>query len=145
VSSSHHPTPSPSAAEQEANVETVRQAIEAFNRRDVEAMIVLGGDDFVYDWSRSIGPTSGIYHGPEAFIDFVQDQWSMFDEVRLEVHEYITRGPYVVATTTTHGRGRDGISVTANSASLYTFENGRLTRITLYQNREEALIAAAHV
>jgi ketosteroid isomerase-like protein len=142
VSSPKHHSPSPSAAEQEANVETVRQAIEAFNRRDIEAMIKLGRDDFVYDWSRSMGPTSGIYHGPEAFIDFVQDQWSMFDEVRLEVHELIPRGPHVVATTTTHGRGRDGISVSANSASLYKFERGRLVRITLYQNRDDALAAA---
>jgi ketosteroid isomerase-like protein len=142
VSSAHSPSPSPSAAEQEANVLTVRRAIEAFNRRDVEAMIELAGDNFEHDWSRSMGPASGIYHGPEGFIDFVQDQWSMFDEVRLEAHELIPRGPHVVATTTVHGRGRDGISVSANSASLYTFEEGRLVRITLYQNREEALAAA---
>jgi ketosteroid isomerase-like protein len=141
-SSPPSPSPSPSASEQEANVETVRQAIEAFNRRDVEAMIELAGDDFEYDWSRSMGPNAGVFRGPEGFFEFVQDQSSMFDEVRLEVHEYIARGPHVVAATTVHGRGRDGIAVSANSASLYTLENGRLVRITLYQNREEALAAA---
>jgi ketosteroid isomerase-like protein len=142
VSSSSSPSPSPSASEQEANVEIVRKAIEAFNRRDVNAIAALAGDNFEYDWSRSIGPNAGVFHGPEGFFEFVQDQWSMFDEVRLAVHELIPRGPHVVASTTVHGRGRDGIAVSANSASLYTFENGRLVRVTLYQNREEALAAA---
>jgi ketosteroid isomerase-like protein len=140
--SSSSPAPHPSASEQEANVETVRKAIEAFNRRDVAAMTELAGDDFEYDWSRSMGPNAGVFKGPEGFFEFAQDQWSIFDEVRLEVHELIPRGPAVVASTTTHGRGRDGIAVSANSASLYTFESGRLVRITLYQDREEAVAAA---
>jgi len=124
------------------NIEKVRQAIDAFNRRDTEAMLELGGDDFEYDWSRSLGPNRGVYHGVEGFMEFVRDQWSMFDEVRLEAHEFIPHGRHVVITSTTHGRGRQGIPVSANSAMLYTFEDGRLVRITLFQEREEALAAA---
>jgi steroid delta-isomerase-like uncharacterized protein len=132
---------SPSPAE--ANIETVRRAIDAFNRGDVDAMRELGGDDFVYDWSRSIAPNRGIYRGQDGFMDFVNEQWKMFDDVRLDVHEYIARGQHVVVTATVHGRGRQGITVSATSAHLYTFEDGRLVRITLYQEREEALAAAA--
>jgi ketosteroid isomerase-like protein len=125
------------------NIEKVRQAIDAFNRRDTEAMLEIGGDDFEYDWSRSLGPNRGVYHGVEGFMKFVRDQWSTFDEVRLEAHEFIPRGRHVVTTSTTHGRGRQGIPVSANSAMLYTFEDGRLVRITLFQERGEALAAAA--
>jgi ketosteroid isomerase-like protein len=127
---------------EQANVEAVRTAIDAFNRGDREAMLELGGDDFEYDWTRSMGPNRGLYRGIEGFMEFVNDQWSTFDEVRLEAHELIPRGKHVVATTTVHARGREGLPVSANSTHLYTFENGRLVRITLFQEREEALAAA---
>ena len=68
----------------------------------------------------------------------------MFDDLHLEVHEYIPRGNHVVVPATVHGRGRDGVPVSANSAHLYTFEDGRLVRMTLFQEREEALAAAVH-
>jgi steroid delta-isomerase-like uncharacterized protein len=139
---SSSPSPSPSPSEAEANVETVRKAIDAFNRGDADAMRAIGGDDFVYDWSRSMAPNRGIYRGQDGFMEFVNEQWNMFDDVRLDVHEYIPRGQHVVVTATVHGRGRQGIPVSANSAHLYTFEYGRLVRITLYQEREEALAAA---
>jgi hypothetical protein len=49
----------------------------------------------------------------------------------------------VVVTATVHGRGRQGVPVSATSAHLYTFaEDGRLVRITLFQERAEALAAA---
>ena len=130
------------ASHEQAHVEAVRQAIDAFNRADMDAMLALAGDDFEYDWSRSLAPNRGIYKGPEGFMEFINEQWNMFDDFRLEVHEYIPRGQHVVVTATVHGRGRQGIPVSANPAHVYTFENGRLVRITLYQERDEALAAA---
>jgi hypothetical protein len=45
---------------EEAQIEIVKKAIDAFNRRDTEAMIALGpGEDFEYDWTRSIAPNRG--------------------------------------------------------------------------------------
>jgi hypothetical protein len=55
----------------------------------------------------------------------------------------VSRGRHVVVTATTHGRGRQGIPVRANSTLLYSFEDARLSRITLYQDGDEALAAAA--
>ena len=94
-----------SETQQQANVEKVRAAIDAFNRRDLDAMIELAGDDFEYDWSRSLGPNAGVYRGTDGFFEFVSDQWAMFEDVRLDVHEYIPRGNHVVVTATVHGRG----------------------------------------
>jgi ketosteroid isomerase-like protein len=125
-------------------VETVQTAIDAFNRGDLEAMLKLGyADEFVYDWSRSMGPNRGIYRGVEGFMEFINDQWSTFESVTLEAHDFIPRGDYVVVPTTTHGRGRQGVSVAARSAQLYTFDDGRLVRITLYPDRDQALVAAS--
>ena len=143
TSSSGAPAPSWTPSEA-ANVETVKTAIDAFNRGDMEAMLKIGyAEEFEYDWSRSMGPNRGIYRGPEGFMEFVKDQWSTFDSVTLEAHDFIPRGNYVVVPTTTHGRGRQDVPVTARSAQVYTFADGRLVRITLYQDREQALAAAS--
>ena len=131
------------ATSAEARIATVRQAIDAFNRGDLDALLQIGrADDFVYDWSRGLGPNRGIYRGAEGFEEFVNDQWTTFEEVRIEVHEIESRGRHVVVTSTTHGRGRQGIPVRAKSTHLYTFEGELLKRITLYQQRDEALAAA---
>jgi ketosteroid isomerase-like protein len=126
-----------------ANVETARIAIDAFNRRDVDVMTALGGDDFVYDWSRSMAPNRGIYRGPQGFIEFAEEQWDTFSEIQIEPDELIPRGNHVVVPITVRARGREDIPVSANSAMLYTFESGRLVRITLFQERAEALAAAS--
>jgi ketosteroid isomerase-like protein len=126
-----------------ANVELARTAIDAFNRQDVEAMRALGSDDFVYDWSRSMAPNQGVYRGPEGFLEFAREQWDMFSDIRIEPQELIARGNHVVVPITVRASGRDDIPVSASSAMLYTFDDGRLVRITLYQERAEALAAAS--
>ena len=142
-SSSEAPAPSWTPSEA-ANVETVRAAIGAFNKGDMEAMLKISyAEEFVYDWSRSMGPNRGIYRGVEGFMEFIHDQWSTFESVTLEAHDFIPRGQHVVVPTTTYGRGRQGVSVTARSAQLYTFDEGRLMRITLYPDRDQALAAAS--
>jgi ketosteroid isomerase-like protein len=128
----------------EAQIEVVRKAIDAFNRRDTDAMIVLGPtENFEYDWTRSIAPNRGTYRGIEGMKEFVEDQWTAFEEIRIEPDEYLARGRHVVVPATVHGRGRGGVAVHARSAQLFTFEDGHLARITLYQSREEALAAAS--
>jgi ketosteroid isomerase-like protein len=126
----------------EARLELVRRMIDAFNRRDMEAMLEQADEDFEYDWSRSLGLYAEVYRGPEGFKRFVDEQWSMFDEFRVEAHEFIPRGHCVVVPCTVYATGRDGVPVSANSVHLYTFEDDRIVRITLFQEREEALEAA---
>ena len=93
------------------NVELVRTGIDAYNRRDLNALLQHMASDFVFDMSRAIGPQRGVY-----------DQ--------------------VVVPVTAHARGRDGIEITADTASVYTLRDGELARLTMYQGRQEALEAA---
>ena len=123
-------------------METVRAAIDAFNRRDTDALLALGHDDFVFDWSRSMAPNRGIYRGTNGFLEFAEEQWDMFSDMEISPEELIPRGDHVVVPITVRARGRGDIPVSANSAMVYTFEGGRLVRITLYQGREQALAAA---
>jgi ketosteroid isomerase-like protein len=48
----------------------------------------------------------------------------------------------VVFSNTAHVRGRQGIKVIARSTFVYTFENGQITRLRMFQERDEALEAA---
>ncbi len=132
-----------SSSSAEANVEVARAAIEAFNRRDMDVMLELAGDDFEYDWTRSRGPNAAVYRGTDGFQEFVNEQWEVFDEFRVEPHEFVPCGDrHVLVTTTVYATGRGGVPVNATSSHLYTFEAARLVRVTLYQERAEALAAA---
>jgi ketosteroid isomerase-like protein len=126
----------------EERIAFVQHVMDAFNGRDLDALVALAGPDFEYDWTRSMGPLAGVYRGPEGFMEFVHEQWSMFDEFSVEGLEYIPRGNHVVVPTKVRATGRSGVPVSAMSAHLYTFENGRIVRITLFQERGEALAAA---
>jgi ketosteroid isomerase-like protein len=133
----------PESTQLAANLDLVRRMIDAFNRGDLEAMLEQATEDFEYDWTRSMGLYAEVYRGPEGFERFVDEQWSMFDDFRVEPHEMIPRGErYVVVPCAVHATGRDGVPVSANSTHLYTFEDGRIVRITLFQEREEALQGA---
>ena len=125
----------------EERIEHVRRAIDAFNRRDADAMRSLASDDFEYDWTRSVGPNRGVYKGPEGFFEFITDQWEMFDPFELTADEFIPRGNHVVVPTTIHGRGPQDVAVSAKSTHVYTFDGRRLVRITMFQELVEALAA----
>ena len=123
------------------NVEIVRAGIDAYNRRDLGGMLEHASPDLVWDMSRAIGPDRGVF-GLAEFRSWVEDLWAAFAAIRLEAHEYIEVGEQVVVPVTAHGRGRDGIEVTADTANVYTLRCGAVTRITMYQEGQEALEAA---
>ena len=45
------------------NLEIVRRALDAFNRRDLATQLALYRSDARIDWSRSHGPLKGVYRG----------------------------------------------------------------------------------
>jgi ketosteroid isomerase-like protein len=124
------------------NVEIVRQAIEAWNRRDLTTLSGLWRADGEIDWSRARGPLKGVYRGRGERETFWDEFFSTFEDVQVELSDFRQTGPYVVASNTAHMRGRDGVEVTARSTFVYTVENGQITRIRMFQERAEALEAA---
>jgi hypothetical protein len=51
-------------------------------------------------------------------------------------------GDHVVVPHTTRVRGRDGIEARARTTWLFTNPNGKIERLCLYQDKDEALEAA---
>jgi len=123
------------------NLEIVRRAIEALNRRDLTTLVALNRPDGELDWSRAQGPLKGVYRGRSGLETFLAEFWSTFENVELETHGFTQAGSDVVVPNTAHLRGRDGIEVTARSTFVYTVEGGQISRLRMFQERAEALEA----
>jgi ketosteroid isomerase-like protein len=124
------------------NVEIVRAAIVAYNRRDFEAMRTLNHPGVELDWSASRGLGAGVYRGLEEVFGFYRDFLGTFEEVVIEPDRFIESGDSVVVPNSAQVRGRDGIETVARSALVFEVRGGRLARICLYQETRDALEAA---
>ena len=125
----------------EENVEVVRRAIDAYNRRDLQGMKAEAHPDVEVDWSASRGLEAGVYRGFEETDAFYENWFDMF-EIRLEPERFIESGDLVLVPNTAVTRGRDGIEAVARSCIVYELRGGLITRICLYQETREALEAA---
>jgi ketosteroid isomerase-like protein len=123
------------------NVELVREAIDAFNRGDLDATVQAAAPDAVLDSSRAIGPYRGVYRLAD-FRPFIGAFSGTFELVRVEPEEFIDAGEQVVVWGTIYFEGRDGLEAIASGALVWTLRDGRAVRIGLYQVRDEALEAA---
>jgi thiamine-phosphate pyrophosphorylase len=126
----------------ESNAEFARRNIAAFNRRDLDALFTETFGDTVFDWSRSIGPQRGIYHGAaeariwlEAFFEAWEEFiWSPEEIIELDRH-------HVLVVNRVRGRGKgSGVEVNARGAQLWDIRDGRLAKVRVFQSKEEALL-----
>jgi ketosteroid isomerase-like protein len=123
------------------NVEVVKAKIDAYNREDWDDFIFKdAAPGFELDFSRAVGPWRGVFGLDQArrFVDEIRETW---ESTRLEPHEFIEAGDLVVVPLTQHGKGREGIEVTASFTLVWTIRNGAIERVTMYQERQEALEA----
>ena len=126
------------------NVEIVKRATEAFNRRDVEALVAMSDDDLEFFSALAAVETGGIaYRGLEAWerylarMDEIWDSWRAED---LEVFD--ADGDRVAAAFHIVGRGKtSGVPVDHRIGLAYRFRNGKLWRMRSYLDPAEALKA----
>ena len=120
------------------NVEIVKAKIDAYNREDWDAMFKDAALGFELDFSRAIGPWRGVF-GPDQARRVLEEMRETFESARLEPHEFIEAGDLVVVPSTMHGQGRGGIEVVARTTFVWTIRNGAIERVTMYQERQDAL------
>ena len=124
------------------NVEIARRVFDALTREDLPTAMSLAAPDFVFDFSRSRSFDGGEYGRDEmpAFQDAFGGLW---ESMRWEVEEFIeAAGDRLVTVQTAYMRGRDDIVVATRGAFLWQFSDGRVARVTFFQDRHEALGAA---
>jgi ketosteroid isomerase-like protein len=131
------------------NVELVRSYFAVATGEGVDSLIerlnsVLEklGPDFELDLSRSISPERGIYRGPDEVKDLFRkrgDAWSRIEAFETEI---IDAGNVVIRVGGFRATGEySGIELSAEAATVWTFEDGKPVSMRLYQTKAEALEA----
>ena len=122
-------------------MEIVRQSLDAYSRRDIDALRTLNHPDLELDWSASVGSLAGVYRGLDEALRFYAEYYETFEATVIKPDRFIETGDLVVVPNVAHQRGRDGIEVSARSTLVFAVHNRLITRICLYQDEDEALKA----
>jgi uncharacterized protein len=127
------------------NVQIIRQGFEAWSSGGVEPMLELADPDI--EWTvRSDLPDAGVYRGHDGvrqllgrFEEVLEDQW-------IEPQEFIEAGgDSVIVPLHWGGRGKmSGVEVAERQGEtwVFTVKNEKITRVTEYRRKAEALEAA---
>src|SRR3974377_950795 len=99
------------------NVELVRQALEAFRRRDNEAALRFYHSEIEL---HGVLDKHGVYRGLDGVRSYWQDQFGVM-ELLYEPNEWIDVGDHVVAVMRVRGRGKkSGASFESEHATVCT-------------------------
>jgi ketosteroid isomerase-like protein len=125
------------------NIEIVRRSTEAYSRGALDEALASWTTDAVLDWSNSRGLEAAVVRGRDEIRAYMEQFLEAFEEVRIEIEDIFEADEgVVIAENLAYIRGRDGIEVTARSAWVITFQDGRQTSLTLFQSKADALKAA---
>jgi thiamine-phosphate pyrophosphorylase len=123
-------------------IDAALRAYEAMYReRDWELVRPYVSPDLVVDWSRSIGPQRGVYHGLDAAREMFaawSDAFSEMSRTTLDVRRF-GRRVLVQAAIRARGAG-SGVEASAGAAGaeLWTLEDDVVARIELFQTLDDA-------
>jgi ketosteroid isomerase-like protein len=121
-------------------VELHRRIYEAFNARDVHALVALCDPSIEI---RSVfGAVSGaIYHGHDGVRRWQRDlEEAWGGEIRVEAEAYFDLGEHALAFDTMHGRGlQSGAEVALPGAAVTRWRAGKCVYFKAYGDRDEAL------
>jgi ketosteroid isomerase-like protein len=122
------------------NVETVRRAIAAINARDIAAYLACCTENVELLIAESVGAQ---YSGADGIRRFFTDIEDAGPDFRIEVQRVQAVGDsHALALLRVSSTGRaSGIVTSAESGNVYDFVDGKMSRIRIFFDRDEALKA----
>ena len=123
----------------EQNVELHRRWFEAYNARDIEALIAYcdPGIEF-HSVFAAVG--GALYHGHDGMRRWhrdIQDVWG--EEISIEPEAYFDLGDHTLVFAL-HGRGQgSGAEVAIAGAQVARWRDGRMVYVKAYANKDDAL------
>jgi ketosteroid isomerase-like protein len=124
------------------NSDIVRQAFDAFSRRDAAALVALADPDIVFrPPTGRLAGRDDPYRGHEGLRTYLDDVGRVWQELRSEPDEYIELGDRVLCTGRVYAWGV-GRVVDAPAGWLWRLRDGRLVEGTVYETRRAAYEAA---
>ena len=126
----------------EENVETVRRAVAAVNARDIDRYLACCTEDV--ELRTPLAPIGGVYEGPDDIRRFFADIEDTAPDFRLDLDRVEAIGEdRVLAFLRVTASGRTtGIPTPAPTTNLYDVVDGKIRRIRIFLDRQEALEAA---
>jgi ketosteroid isomerase-like protein len=123
------------------NVEAVKRAVDAYNRRDVEAL--LEELDAEIEWYSGLpmvmSGNSTVYRGHEGIRELFREFDELFAEIHAEYTEIQDLGDRILAIGAIRMRGREsGAATESPLATVSDFRDGRAIRITSYLDPQAA-------
>ncbi|TMK97607.1 MAG: nuclear transport factor 2 family protein [Actinobacteria bacterium] len=124
----------------EDNVELLRRWIDAFNARDIEALIAYSDPSIeLHSVFAAVG--GAIYRGHDGMRRWhrdLEDAWG--EEIRLEPESYFDLGEHVLSFYVYHARGQHSeAGVAMPAASVSRWRNGLMVYVKVYTDRANAL------
>jgi ketosteroid isomerase-like protein len=124
----------------ERNVELHRRFGEAFNARDIEAMLALC--DPSIEWHSAFAAVGGaVHHGHDGMRRCYQDDQDVWgDELRAEAEAFIDLGEHTLSLYVVHARGQQSrTEVAMRGAQVVKWRDGLIVYAKGYVHREDAL------
>lgn len=127
----------------EDRIDRLRRAFDAFNTTGAPDTAFLA-PDFEMRQASSIVDTAGVFTGPTALRDSLQELQESFDGLRFEAERLVeapTDEIVVIVRVTGRGRG-SGMEVDNRIGWVMSFRGEQATRLVVYEEPREALKAA---
>jgi uncharacterized protein len=123
------------------DIRIARDAVAAFNRRDVAGLVELTTDDLEWvTWTGTVQPTA--YHGAAGLASYFRDA-DVWEFLNLDIREFRDIGDRVLVVGMFHARGGgSGVEIHVPYYSAFFTSGGKLARVLSFRTEDEALRAA---
>jgi glutamate formiminotransferase / 5-formyltetrahydrofolate cyclo-ligase len=125
-------------------VELVRQSVEAWTRRDRDAVLELFAPDAELDLRRLRLPDTGVVRGAGLLRRWIGNLFEHFPDFEFEIEEIAPVGEWVVVRGSMRGRARlSGVEVVEPYSEAVLVRDGQIVRDVFFQGRDAAARWAA--
>lgn len=119
----------------------IRQAYDGLSVGDLDAVMAACHEDVTWDWSRSLAPFAGVYHGREGLRTLYESFMLAAARLTLAVEGVEAFGDDYIVQIRADVRVHSGAEGSARSPHVMTFDGDRVRHHMLFQERAEAVAA----
>jgi ketosteroid isomerase-like protein len=123
-------------------IDRLRVGLATFNRTGETAIGFLA-PEFELHQASSIVDTAGVFRGPDAFRDSLDELRESFENLSFEAERFLEApGGEVVVLVRARGRGRGSeMEIDNHIAWVWTFRGQKAVRLVVYEDPDDALEA----
>ncbi len=125
------------------SLEIVQTAFDAFNRDGVQGILPFIHQEFEATTPPSLASEPDTYRGHDGVRRWFDSFYEVMDGIRWDSHDFQPVGDRVVIDFTLRARGKTtGLDFGQDAAMVWSFRDGKVIRIELFESMDEAMEAA---